>query len=446
MSWRSRLWLPRLWPRGLAGQLIVALIGVLLVAQGIVVGISLRQEAQRFEQDTGKFLARRVALVANLLETTPHTLHRQILKVASAAGFRLRVRHLPPGLPPAPFFEAWLKPHLAAQGITGGVVVRLPGKVGKRGQRRELGGLVAVPVQIGQQNVWLTLAARRQGPPPWPGVAFMSLVLASAGSALVIVLLVRRAMRPLQTLSSAAEQLGRGETVPPLEERGPSDIRTTIAAFNQMQWRLQRFVTDRTQMLAAISHDLRSPITALRLRAAMVDHDDTRERMIASLNDMQAMMEATLTFTREDSANEATELADLTSLITDAVTARQEQGHSVQWSPPAPLPYPCRPLALKRSIGNLIDNAVRYGGEATVQLDGTDIIVRDKGPGIPEAQLAYVFEAFTRLEASRNAATGGTGLGLAIARSIMRSHGGDVIPRNLPTGGLEARMNLPSAD
>jgi signal transduction histidine kinase len=263
---------------------------------------------------------------------------------------------------------------------------------------------------------------------------------------LVIVLLVRRAMRPLQTLSSAAEQLGRGETVPPLEERGPSDIRTTIAAFNQMQWRLQRFVTDRTQMLAAISHDLRSPITALRLRAAMVDHDDTRERMIASLNDMQAMMEATLTFTREDSANEATELADLTSLITDAVTARQEQGHSVQWSPPAPLPYPCRPLALKRSIGNLIDNAVRYGGEATVQLDGTDIIVRDKGPGIPEAQLAYVFEAFTRLEASRNAATGGTGLGLAIARSIMRSHGGDVILRNLPTGGLEARMNLPSAD
>jgi len=307
------------------------------------------------------------------------------------------------------------------------------------------GGLVAVPVKVAAQDTWLTMSAHRNRAPPWPGYALASLFLAAAGSALVIALIVGRASRPLARLTGAAERVGRGESVPPLREEGPSDIRTTIAAFNRMQERLHRFVQDRTRMLAAISHDLRSPITALRLRAEMVEQEDLRESMIASLNEMQQMVDATLAFARDDSAKEETQTADLAAIAAEAASIRAEQGHDVAWKGGKALQYPCRPLALKRAIGNLIDNAVRYAGSAEVSLEGTSVVIRDGGPGIPEDRLGYVFEPFARLDESRSAETGGTGLGLAIARSITRNHGGDVTLRNRPGGGLEARLVLPLA-
>jgi signal transduction histidine kinase len=432
-------------PRGLAGQLILGTIAVLLIAQAIVISIALYQQAERFERDSGDFLARRVALVAGLLNTTPSSLHSKLLKVASAPGLRFRVDPQPPGLPPAPMFEAWLVPHLRAQGLTGSIVVRLPASSEDPRDRRP-GGLVAVPVNIDGANAWLTLTARHLGSPSWPWYALGSLLLAALGSALVIALLVRRVSRPLATLSAAAERLGRGEAIPSLEERGPSDIRATIVAFNQMQSRLQRFVQDRTRLLAAISHDLRSPITALRLRAEMVDQDELRERMVASLDEMQTMVEATLAFARDDSAREKTETVDLSQLVDDAIEARTELGYPIKWNRAPPLLYPCRPLALKRALGNLIDNALRYGKDVEVLLEGTNAVVRDRGPGIPNDQLEFVFEPFARLEESRSSETGGTGLGLAIARSIARNHGGDIVLSNRPEGGLEARLALPAAD
>ena len=305
--------------------------------------------------------------------------------------------------------------------------------------------MVALPVKVDNRDVWLTLTARRGGPPPWPRYAFISLSLAVLGSVVVIVLLVRRASRPLTRLTDAAERFGRGETVPPLTEEGPADIRTTIAAFNRMQERQQRFIQDRTRMVAAISHDLRSPITALRLRAEMVDQDDVRERMIASLDEMQQMVEATLTFAREDAAAENTQTVDLAVLLDDIVTSRTDLGHQVGWHGAPATPYPCRPSSLKRAIGNLIDNAIRYAGAAEVALDGTTIRISDRGAGIPDDRLDFVFEPFARLEESRSSETGGTGLGLAIARSIVRSHGGDITLRNRGGGGLEAVLTLPPA-
>ena len=434
----------RLWPRGLAGQLIVGMIAVLLITQCVVIGVAMQERLERFERDRGNFLARRLALVSDLLKTTPPALHGHVLRVASAPGFRFRLRRQQPGLPPAPIFENWLAPYLRAQGLNGSLVLTLPAD--DKDDRRAHGDLVAVPVKVANQDVWLTLTARRRSPPPWPRYAMTSLVLAAAGSIFVIVLLVRRVSRPLAHLTASAERLGRGETMPPLDEQGPQDIRTTIAAFNRMQERQQRFIQDRTRMVAAVSHDLRSPITALRLRAEMVEQDDLRDRMIASLDEMQQMVEAILAFAREDAAKETTESINLSALISEVVASREELGHQVRWSGALATTYPCRPSSLKRAVGNLLDNAIRYGGSAEISLDGTDIIVRDQGPGIPEDRLEYVFEPFARLEESRNTETGGTGLGLAIARSIARSHGGDIILRNLPEGGLEAILRLPAID
>ena len=433
----------RLWPQGLAGQLIAATIAVLLITQGVVVGIAVHERLDRFQRDSGRFLAQRLALVADLLRAAPPAMHGHVLRVASAPGLRFRLSSDQPGLPPAPYIEQWLTPHLRAQGLNGSVVLALP-DARSEGRRRH-GGLVAVPVRIEGRDIWLTLTARRDTPPPWPRYALISLALAAAGSILVIVLLVRRVSRPLQSLTSAAERFGRGETAPPLAEEGPRDIRTTIAAFNRMQARQQRFIEDRTRMIAAVSHDLRSPITALRLRAEMVDQDDLRERMVASLDEMQQMVEATLAFAREDAAREATETVDLAALISDVAASRAELGHRVEWQGAAAMPYPCRPASIRRALGNLLDNAIRYGGAAEIVLEGTDIMVRDRGPGIPEDRLEYVFEPFARLEESRSTETGGTGLGLAIARSIARNHGGDVHLRNRTGGGLEARLSLPAA-
>lgn len=433
----------RLWPRGLAGQLIVGMIAVLLITQGIVISIAVQERSERFERDAGNFLAQRIALVADLLKTTPPALHGHVLRVASAPGFRFRLRSTQPGLPPAPIFETWLAPHLRAQGLNGSLVLTLP--PARDDDRRAHGGLVAVPVKVGDTDVWLTLTASRRSAPPWPRYALTSLLLAAAGSMLVIVLLVRQVSRPLARLTASAERLGRGETMPPLEEQGPRDIRTTIAAFNQMQARQQRFIQDRTRMVAAVSHDLRSPITALRLRVEMVDQDDLRERMIANLDEMQQMVEATLTFAREDAAKEATETVDLSSLIAEVVASRSDLGHQIHWPGAPARPYPCLPASIKRALGNLVDNAIRYGGSADISLEGTSIIVSDHGPGIPQDRLDYVFEPFARLEESRNTETGGTGLGLAIARSIARNHGGDIVLRNRAEGGLEARLALPPA-
>lgn len=432
----------RLWPHGLASQLIAGMIAVLLITQGLVIAVAVHERLERFNRDSGNFLAQRLALVADLLKTTPPALHGHVLRVASAPGFRFRLRQQQPGLPPAPLFENWLAPHLRAQGLTGSVVFTLPAN--DDDPRRAHGGLVAVPVKVGNQDVWLTLTARRRTPPPWPRYALTSLLLAGVGSILVIVLLVRQVSRPLARLTAAAERFGRGETAPPLPEQGPRDIRTTISAFNRMQERQQRFVQDRTRMVAAVSHDLRSPITALRLRAEMVDQDDLRERMIASLDEMQQMVEATLAFAREDAAKEATETVDLAVIVSEVVASRAELGHQIQWSGAPETPYACRPASIKRALGNLLDNAVRYGGSTEVTLDGTNVVIRDHGPGIPEDRLEYVFEPFARLEESRSAETGGTGLGLAIARTIARNHGGDVHLRNRAEGGLEARLVLPA--
>lgn len=261
--------------------------------------------------------------------------------------------------------------------------------------------------------------------------------------------IARTMTKPMRRLAAAAEALGRGESVAPLSERGPDDIRHTAAAFNLMQSRLQRFVEDRTRMLAAIGHDLRTPITSLRLRAEFVSDDETREKMLDTLDELRAMTEATLAFSREQATEEETRNVDLTALVGSLCDDLVELGHEISCAEAPKISYRCRPDALKRAVRNLVENAVRYGERARVSLRTTpraiEIVIEDDGPGISPDFVEKAFEPFFRMEHSRNRETGGIGLGLSISRNMVRHHGGDIVLTN--TGrGLRATISLPHAE
>ncbi len=268
-------------------------------------------------------------------------------------------------------------------------------------------------------------------------------VLIFAGAAMLIAI---RIVLTLRHLTTSAERLGRGHEVEILKEEGPDDIRSTISAFNRMQIRLDRFLKDRTRMLAAISHDLRTPITSLRLRTEFIPDEDMRQKFNATLDEMQGMAEAALSFAKSESTAEAPRVIDLDALLESICDDFMEMGWKVDLSGLGRLPYKCRSDSLRRALRNVIENAVRYGGCARVSIqrysDRMEITVEDDGPGIPAADRERVFEQFVRLESSRNRDTGGVGLGLSIARSIIRSHGGE-ITLSQGSRGLRVLIQLP---
>ncbi len=278
----------------------------------------------------------------------------------------------------------------------------------------------------------------------------LSFLITGSVLALVVILAVRRVTRPLEHLSGAADRMGRGETVSPIAEAGPADLRETIRAFNQMQDRLHRMMTDRTRMLAALGHDLRTPITSLKLQTEFIEDDDLRDRMQRQLNDMHQMAESALNFARDASDGEAARQTDITALVESLIDDMEGINTAVSFVGETRITTRCRPVALGRAIRNLIQNAVNYGGQAIVDVSDAgnhiEITIDDNGPGIPEADLARVFDAFERLDDARNKDSGGTGLGLTIARTIARSHGGDVTLINREAGGLRARITLPATN
>ncbi|UTW52349.1 HAMP domain-containing protein [bacterium SCSIO 12827] len=287
-------------------------------------------------------------------------------------------------------------------------------------------------------------------PPPrvWGIRALIAMALMVLAVSAVSFLIVRRLTRPLRELTAAADALGRGDVPPPLTPRGPGEIRRTTAAFNTMQERLHRFVADRTRMLAAISHDLRTPLTSLRLRAEFITDDaENKQKILNILDEMERITEATLAFARDEQAGGQSEATDIAALCADVAQELGDMGLDVTFTPAGPAVMICQPTAIKRAIRNLAQNAVHYGGRARLaaRLENNEILitVEDDGPGIPEADHDSVFEPFTRLETSRSHETGGVGLGLAITRNIVRAHGGDIRLENLTPRGLRVTVSLP---
>lgn len=281
----------------------------------------------------------------------------------------------------------------------------------------------------------------------WPMQMLLTLLILLAGVITLSLVAVRWIVRPLDRLREAADALGKDIHRPPIPETGPVEVAETSRAFNTMQRRIGRFVEDRARMLAAVSHDLRTPLTRLRLRADLLDDEELGEKIRRDVDDMQTMVEATLDFMRGTASPEETRSLDLMALLESLSDDAVESGARVGLRGRVQTPYRGRPVALKRCIGNLLDNALRYGGEADIAVRDSEtavtVTIADRGPGIPPESLAKVFEPFWRMEGSRGRDSGGTGLGLGIARNIARAHGGDLTLKNRSGGGLIAKISLP---
>jgi len=296
---------------------------------------------------------------------------------------------------------------------------------------------------------WLNFATPVQSPEPFWSLRFvLSMVVMLAAVAIFSALIVRHLTRPLATFARAAQRLGVDVKAPPLSESGPAEVRQAAHAFNVMQGRLGRFLEDRTQMVAAISHDLGTPITRLRLRAEFIEDEEQKAKMLADLEDMERMVKSALSFTRDDASCEPRARVDLRTLLQRVCDDLSDGGHEVTLTAgETAIPYACRPAALRRALTNLVENAVKYGERARVSLQsdaGTAVIrIDDDGPGIPDDLREEAFKPFGRLEASRSRETGGTGLGLTVARTIIRAHGGEIALTNRGEGGLRVEVTLP---
>jgi signal transduction histidine kinase len=365
-------------------------------------------------------------IVAAALWQTPERSHRVALLAATSGSFSDRVQAVR---------------RSASLSSDAGRV--LGGAVSGNRRARVLDASIALA-----DGSWLNFEVPMADPSRVPGVATIVTIVASGLLVLALSLwAVRRLTRPLIVLVQAADQLGRNVNAPPLPESGSREMRQAARAFNTMQERIRRFVGDRVQMVAAISHDLRTPLTRLRLRAELADNEETRRKMQQDVAEMEAMIESTLSFAREEVNPEARLQVDLVSLVESVCEGLPGVEVRISAGVPNRLVLECQPLAVRRCIGNLAGNAVRYGSHATVTLsadpDRVRIAVEDDGPGIADEDLARVFEPFVRLDTSRNRDTGGSGLGLAIARTVARNHGGDVTLANRPEGGLCATLWLP---
>jgi signal transduction histidine kinase len=264
---------------------------------------------------------------------------------------------------------------------------------------------------------------------------------------LLAYVVARMATRPLGRLAQAATALGGDINQPPLPESGPSEVRDAAAAFNEMQARIRRYVEERTEMLAAIAHDLQTPLTRLRLRLEKVADESLRDKLVADLGATQSMIREGLDLAMSLDTGGMMQRVDLDSLLSSVCADAVDAGQDVTLNGQTRASILAIPIALQRSLANLIDNAVKYGGYArvTAAREGNQAVirVRDGGPGIPAGQMEKVFDPFYRLETSRSRETGGTGLGLTIARNIARKHGGTLVLSNALGGGLECTLTLP---
>jgi signal transduction histidine kinase len=445
----------RFWPRSLAARTAVVLLLGLGAVQmaGLTIHALDRMELERLAQ--AREVAGRVMSVYRNVVNLPADQRsgalaeiRRLPGIAVDLSEQLPISDLPPTPPPE---QRLLRLNMNLAPMPGHLRPHDVHMLGGPYWRR-----LVISLHL-PEGAWLNVTLKVEPPRPWHSPTFLAafLVMTLAAAALTL-WAVRRLTAPVRILARAAEALGRDVNAPPLPEDGPLEVAIAAAAFNTMAERIRRFVRDRTELLTAIGHDLRTPITRLKLRAEFMEDDEQRRKMLLDLDELEAMVSATLAFGRDATSTEpvsALDLAELLRTILDeAADAWPEAAEKLRYDGPAHLTVRTRTLALKRALANLVANAVNYGGGAVVRLtappDGASprmltIEVEDDGPGIPPQELDRAFEPFHRGEPSRNRETGGVGLGLPIARNILRAHGGDVTLANRPMGGLRATVTLP---
>ena len=323
--------------------------------------------------------------------------------------------------------------------------IRSPGGAGGPSQRGSGPRSFDVRLQDGQ---WIRISPLADvAPPTLPANLITRLLITLAIVVVVVMYAVRQVSRPLQQLAEAADQLGQNLAAPPLAEQGSAETRQAARAFNRMQERIHRLIDERARALAAVSHDLRTPLTRLRLRTELLDDENLRSSLTTDLDAMATMLDATLDYLRGLQESEPIRRIDMNALLQTMAEDAEVLGKKIGLEGKAKSPYAGRLSALRRALQNLIDNAFKYGGSAQILIeDGATelrIAVIDKGPGIPPEELDRVTDAYYRPDISRNTETGGVGLGLSIVKDIALMHGGNLVLRNRPDSGFCATLILP---
>jgi signal transduction histidine kinase len=468
----------RLLPASLFGRLALTVLGILVLALLASLGLHLHERGELLMQASGMRAAQRVSDIVQLFDTVAPEDRRRIAKVLSAPPLYvtldgpavLAASDDEEGAARSALFTAMLRRFIGEERALRARVSAAatpsargdwpPGMMMKKGWGPIEGGPPPGPLYRGQPGMaltaqvqlqdgsWVTIENRQPVQlANWPYRLLWSIGILLAAAIATALIAVRWAIRPLDTLANAAEELGRNVNRPPLPETGPIEVARAARAFNTMQGRLIEFLRSRTQLLAAMSHDLKTPITRLRLRSELLDDPKLRDRYGQDLAELEAMVGSTLEFLRGIDDKEPARPIDVMAMLESLQADLQETGANVTLAGEGAGAYVGQRSALRRCLANLLDNAIKYGGSAHVVVadapDALLVCVQDEGPGIAADQLDKVFEPFYRIEGSRSRETGGTGLGLAIARQIARAHGGDVTLANRPEGGLEARLRLP---
>lgn len=298
------------------------------------------------------------------------------------------------------------------------------------------------------EGFWLNFVGAVPRPASlWPGVFSAYIFTVAFGVSVIGFWLVGRVTKPLEEFTHAADRLGKDIRTIPLNQEGPKEVALATVAFNRMQERIARLVENRVELLAAISHDLRTPITKLKLRAELLEADKERERFLSMLEEMEAIMSTFLEYARSSFGKEERSRTEMTSLAESICSDFEDMGCDAVFKQGPKAFLECKRSAIRRAVSNMIDNAVKYGGGAEVRVCSDRheirIIVEDNGPGIPDSDLESVLMPFHRGEPSRNKETGGSGLGLSIAQAVAHDHGGELSLENRDAGGLRVTLTLP---
>lgn len=444
----------KVWPRTLGAQLIVVTAAAVLISNLAVAAWFQLGNQRLTESDQNERLLDRAASMSTLLAVVPAKAREGAAVAMSSGNWQFRLLHGKAAQLPMDDSEqhlaARLRDLLPDDKATLPVSVKataeeFPNDGRARPARR--GPVPAVqmtlPVVRGTQ---LQATFYRPPSPPWPTeimiAACMAIFVASAAAAYIS----SRVAKPLTALAAAATVAAGGGKAPRVPEEGPDDVRNAASAFNAMTDRVSRTMESQRQLLSAVGHDLRTPITAMRINLEFIADEELRERLATNLAELQALTESVLSAAR-GAGGESKRNIDLSALVESLCADLDDLGEPVTWHAHGPAPLACRPDEIRRAVRNLVENAVAYGRRAEVQINETqaafEIVVEDEGPGIPDDDQARVFEPFVRLESSRNSDTGGTGLGLTLVKAIAHGHSGTVTLENRQEGGLRARLTLP---
>ena len=438
-----------IFPSSLFARMALILLTGLLAAQSLSLWLHWGERVNVVTEARGLHMADRIAEAVRMLEADKSPRHQRAVAQLQSEDLRVALieenqvsTHAPRGQ-----IHSTITTRLGSERE-----IRSPGGVGSgmgagMGRMQQDSGIRSFDLRL-NDGQWVRIAASlKPGAPALPSDFYVHLLASLGIIVLVVMLVVRQATRPLQQLVQAADNLGQNLDAPPLPETGSAEMRTAAHAFNRMRDKIRRLIEERSRALAAVSHDLRTPLTRLRLRSELIEDERLRDQMTADLDAMAQMIDATLDYLRGLRESELPRPIDVNALLDSLAEDSSALGRPIGIEGTALSSYPGRLSALRRALQNLIDNAFKYGVAPRMRIEDSPdtlrLIVEDDGPGIPPESLARVTEPYYRPDAARASDTGGVGLGLSIVKDVALLHGGGLRLVNKPQGGLEATLELP---